>query len=130
MSDSIVMTMGQFRRIIRESAGDCYQYWDPFDFDSRRYAAERLIARSKPDSMDKSTWEELLYDYVVATSGTEPHSTPGLIKALTDDLPEGINFDEFEAMAKEARSGEVGDNSLILRTAVANVLGARYNPAK
>ncbi len=111
MSDSIVMTMGQFRRLVREASCDA---WDPFDDlgTDRRDVAAQLIVDTRPDSFDEKDWNETLLDYITSTGWTQ--GPPQV-------LPETDIMDNFESAIKAcADSGGVSPG--VLKAAILNIL--------
>jgi hypothetical protein len=111
MSDSIVMTMGQFRRLVREASCDA---WDPFDDlgTDRRDVAAQLIVDTRPDSFDEKDWNELLRDYIISTGWSE---------GPPQALPQTNVMDDFELAVKAcADSGGVSPG--ILKAAILNIL--------
>ena len=101
------MTLGQFRKLIREASYD----WDPFDSMSRRKVARQLINDTKPRDYSIEKWEELLREYLSATTW---------FNGAPEVMPETDMMNKVEATIADAAEGKV--NPGILKTAMLNML--------
>ncbi len=107
LNESTIMTLGQFRKLIREASYD----WDPFDSMSRRKVARQLINDTKPMDYSIEKWEELLREYLSATTW---------FNGAPEVMPETDMMNKVEATIADAAEGKV--NPGILKTAMLNML--------